>query len=249
MRLDDLARAAGVASTTVRLYQHRGLLPGPLLVGRTGYYDESHLARLGLIGRLQEQGFSLSGIARLLETWEEGRDLDDLVGVEHELESLLGHRHHVVLDAPDLLARFPAGSMTPEVVQRAASMGLVEATPEGRFRVVDQRFLDTGATLVGLGVPAEVVLDEWEHLIATTDGVADRFLAVFEDHVLPDDWRHDLTGERAAELGRALAQLRQAARQVVVAALDDSIARAGGRRLAELTGAAAPSTDRPSPSP
>lgn len=235
MRLDDLAREAGVATTTVRLYQNRGLLPGPRLVGRTGYYDEAHLARLALVGRLQEQGFSLAGIARLLETWKEGRDLDDLVGVEHELESLLS-RHEVVLDAADLLARFPAGSMTPDLVQRAGSMGLVEATADGRFRVLDQRFLDTGANLVGMGVPIDVVLDEWAHLVTTTDGIVERFLAVFEDHVMPDDWRHDLTGARAAELGRALAQLRQAARQVLVAALDDSIARAGASRLAELTG-------------
>ena len=37
MRVDDLARAAGVATTTIRLYQSKGLLPPPRLVGRTGY--------------------------------------------------------------------------------------------------------------------------------------------------------------------------------------------------------------------
>ncbi len=243
MRLDELARQAGVATTTVRLYQNRGLLPGPRLVGRTGYYGDRHLARLALVGRLQEQGFSLAGIARLLDTWEEGRDLNDLIGVEHELVSLLSRRHEVVLDAADLVARFPEGSMTPDLVQRAASMGLVQATADGRLRVLDQRFVDTGATLIGLGVPPGLVLDEWEHLVATTDGIADRFLAVFEDHVLPDDWRHDLTGERAAELGRALAQLRQAARLVLVAALDNSIGRAVARRLTELTGAGDQSGD------
>lgn len=238
MRLDDLARQAGVATTTVRLYQNRGLLPGPRLVGRTGYYDEPHLARLALIGRLQEQGFSLAAIARVLETWEEGRDLDDLVGMEHELESLLSRRHEAVLSPAELLERFPQGSLTPELVQRASSMGLVEATGDGRFRVADQRFVDTGAALMGLGVPAGVVLDEWEQLVTTTDGIADRFLAVFEEHVLPDDWREGLTGPRTTELARALAQLGQAARQVLVAALDDSLARAGARRLGELTGAA-----------
>ncbi|MFN2607175.1 MAG: MerR family transcriptional regulator [Acidimicrobiales bacterium] len=53
--LDDLARRAGLPTTTVRLYQHKGLLPGPRLVGRTGRYDESHLSRLALIGRLQDE--------------------------------------------------------------------------------------------------------------------------------------------------------------------------------------------------
>ena len=51
-RLDELARAAGVASTTVRLYRSRGLLPPPRLEGRTGWYDDAHLSRLCLIARL-----------------------------------------------------------------------------------------------------------------------------------------------------------------------------------------------------
>jgi DNA-binding transcriptional MerR regulator len=234
MRLDELARRAGVATTTVRLYQNKGLLPGPRLVGRTGFYDASHLARLELIGRLQEQGFSLAGIGRLLDTWERGRDLDELVGVERELDALLGRRHEVVLDAADLLARFPDGAVSAELIQRAASMGLVEATADGRFRLPDDRFLHTGAALIRLGVPADVVLDEWAHLAPVTDGIAERFIAVFEDHLLPDDWRRDLGSGKAAELARTLEQLRETAREVVVAAFDASMANAGSRRLGEL---------------
>ncbi|MHB1139051.1 MAG: MerR family transcriptional regulator, partial [Microthrixaceae bacterium] len=49
MRVDDLARAAGVATTTIRLYQSKGLLQPPRLVGRTGWYGEAHLARLNVI--------------------------------------------------------------------------------------------------------------------------------------------------------------------------------------------------------
>src|SRR6478609_4959013 len=62
-RLDELARSAGVASTTVRLYQTKGLLAPPRLEGRTGWYDDSHLSRLRLIARLQSEGYSLGGIA------------------------------------------------------------------------------------------------------------------------------------------------------------------------------------------
>ncbi len=243
MRLDELARQAGVATTMVRLYQNRGLLPGPRLVGRTGYYDQGHLTRLALIGRLQEQGFSLAGIGRVLETWEEGRDLADLVGVEQQLDVLLNRRHEVVLDAADLLAQFPPDSLTPGLIQRAAAMGLVEITNDGRFRVPDQRFLDTGSALIRLGVPADAVLDEWALLSEVTDGVAQRFIALFEAHLLPADWPRTLDRDRAAELATALAQLRQTAGQVLAAALDASIAREGADRLASLfapPGGAAP---------
>jgi DNA-binding transcriptional MerR regulator len=234
IRLDELARRAGVATTTVRLYQNRGLLAGPHLVGRTGYYDESHLARLALIGRLQDQGFSLAGIGRLLETLEEGRDLADLVGVDEQLDELLNPRHEIEVDGEELLGRFPAGSLTPELIQRAAAMGLIEPTEDGRFRVPDRRFLETGATLINLGVPADVVLDEWAHLVEITGDIASRFIAVFENHLLPKDWRRDLDSTKAAELAVTLGQLQQAARQVLIAALDTSISQQGARRLGIL---------------
>ncbi|HMQ25441.1 MAG TPA: MerR family transcriptional regulator [Acidimicrobiales bacterium] len=238
-RLDDLARDAGVASTTVRLYQNKGLLPPPRLVGRTGYYDDHHLARLRLIHRLQEDGFSLSAIARVLETWQSGGGLDDLVGAEVQLDTLLHDRHAIVLTGEELLARFPAGALTPDLVQRAGAMGLVEVTDDGRFRVPDERFLDTGATLVRLGVPATVVLDEWERLRGATDDIAGRFIGLFEQHLLPEDWESRLATGKGAELTGDLAQLRQTALGVLSAALDASIARIGAERLAAVLDAAA----------
>jgi DNA-binding transcriptional MerR regulator len=237
MRLDELAREAGVATTTVRLYQNRGLLRGPRLEGRTGFYDEGHLARLALIGRLQQQGFSLAGIGRLLETWEGGRDLAELVGTERELGLLLGRRHELVLEPQELLARFPAGSLTPELVQRAMGDGLVEPMDDGRFRVPDRRFLDAGATLVRLGIPASVVLDEWSHLSDMADGIAARFVSVFEQHVLPAGRRPAPDSGPASDLAATLAVLRHTAAQVLSAAVDASLAREGGRRLAEVAAA------------
>jgi DNA-binding transcriptional MerR regulator len=233
-RLDELARHAEVASTTVRLYQSKGLLPPPRLEGRTGWYDDSHLSRLRLIARLQNEGHSLAGIADLLEQWENGRSLDAVIGIEAELDSLLGDVHAIVIDPADLLARFPEGSMTPELMQRAATLGLVEPTEDGQIRVADRRFLDSGSALAGLGIPTEVILDEWDALSAHTDDMAERFIAIFETHLAPDDWRNGLDTEQARELATTLAQLQVTARQVVVAALDASVARLGRERLGEL---------------
>lgn len=234
MRLDELARAAGVATTTVRLYRNKGLLHPPRLVGRTGYFDESHVTRLRLIGQLQEEGFSLAGIGRLLETWAEGKDLAALVGVEKQLDALLTHRNEVELDAVELAQRFPEGMLTADLVVRAIDLGLVVPVEDGRFRVPDARFLDTGAALVELGIPASVVLDEWEALSGLTDEMARRFVALFEKQLLPKGWRKGLDGERAAELAGTLARLRALANTVVLASLDASVSRVGSRRLAAL---------------
>jgi DNA-binding transcriptional MerR regulator len=239
-RLDELARRAKVASTTVRLYRSKALLAPPRLEGRTGWYDESHLSRLQLIARLQVEGHSLAGIADLLEQWEQGRSLDAVIGVEAELDALLGDAYAVVLDAADVLAQFPAGSMTPHLMQRAGALGLIELTNDGRVRVADRRFLETGAALAHLGVPLDVVLDEWEALAAHTDKIANRFVNVFEQHLAPVDWQKDLDTGRARELATTLARLQGTARQVLVAALDASVAKVGRERLAQLIDEPAP---------
>ncbi len=57
---------------------------------------------------------------------------------------------------------------------------------------------------------------------------------VFEDHLLPKDWRQNLDRAKSDELAVALAELGHTARQVLLAALDTSISREGVRRLGEL---------------
>ncbi|MFZ1440613.1 MAG: MerR family transcriptional regulator [Candidatus Microthrix subdominans] len=233
-RLDELAQRAEVASTTVRLYRNRGLLPPPRLVGRTGWYDAGHLNRLRLITRLQSQGFSLSGIGELLEQWKQGRSLDAMLGVEDQLGALLGEPHATTLVPSQLASLFPDEALTVELMQRATGLGLVEPLDSGDVRVVDRRFIGAGATLAHLGIPLAEILDEWEALRAQTDQVANRFITLFEHHLVPDDWRTDLSNERSTELAGVLAQLRATAHQVLAAALDASIGELGREHLGGL---------------
>jgi DNA-binding transcriptional MerR regulator len=234
LRIDELAREAGVATTTVRLYQNKGLLRPPRLEGRTGYYDDGHLARLRLIARLQGEGFSLASIGRLLETWEAGRDVADLVGVEAQLDRLVNHRSAVTLRWDELASRFGEGALTPDDVQRASALGLVEVADDGLLRVPDERFLDAGSALVKLGVPPSAILDEWELLATQTDEIATRFVALFEAHLVPAQWESELGPEQTKALAGTLDQLRRLAELVAVAALDASIERIGTARLASL---------------
>lgn len=233
-RLDELAREAGVASTTVRLYRTKGLLGPPRLEGRTGWYDDSHLTRLRLIARLQTEGHSLAGIANLLDEWEQGRGLDAVIGVETALDALIGEPHAMVVSPVELVGRFPKNAMTPELMQRAVALDLVRLADDGMLRVTDRRFLDTGAALAHMGIPMEVILDEWERLVTQTDAIAERFIGLFEAHLAPKNWRKNLTAKKIDGLAETLAQLQVNARQVVVAALDTSVARHGRDRLGEL---------------
>jgi DNA-binding transcriptional MerR regulator len=67
MTIEELAAASGMTVRNVREHQTRGLVPPPALVGRKGYYDDRHLARLQLIRQLQDEGLNLQAVGWLLE--------------------------------------------------------------------------------------------------------------------------------------------------------------------------------------
>src|SRR5256885_16290816 len=66
-RIEQLARACGMAVDAIRFYQGKGLLDAPRREGRVTWYAESHLERLGRIRELQRRGFTLTVIRRFLE--------------------------------------------------------------------------------------------------------------------------------------------------------------------------------------
>lgn len=66
MRVEELARRAGVRVDTIRYYQSRGLLPAPRRSGRVALYDDEHLRSLERVRALQAKGFTLATIARVL---------------------------------------------------------------------------------------------------------------------------------------------------------------------------------------
>ena len=240
LRIDDLAHRTRVPSTTIRLYQHRGLLPGPRLVGRTGWYGPHHVDRLELIGRLRDEGHSLAGIKRLLASWEEGAGIEELVGAEAGLAALLGGGRAVTLTLPELAEVLPLGALEPATLQEAVDAGLAELTADGRVRIPDPRFLEVGPALVGMGLDGATVVHEWSALTGSTDAIARRFLDLFETELLPEDALDELPAERIRELAGQLEHLHRLAGQVVQSALDASLARLARERLGILADSLTP---------
>ncbi|MGI9033711.1 MAG: MerR family transcriptional regulator [Acidimicrobiales bacterium] len=241
MTIDELAREAGVTTRTIRAYQTDGLLPHPRLSGRVGYYDDGHLGRLRYITQLQAQGFSLSSIRTLLDAWEDGRSLSDVLGFEEALTAPWIDETADTIDAERLAALFPGVTDEPALVGRAVEAGLLE--PEGdRWRVPSPTLLRVGADLVAAGIPLAAVLDE--HLLLRHDmaRVAERFVALFEHHVWEPFVAECLPAERLAEVTAALLRARPTARRAVDAvlgqAMEDAVAASTGRQLARIAAAA-----------
>src|SRR4051812_43581775 len=66
LTVDELAARTGMTVRTVRFYASEGLLPAPRRRGRVAYYDAGHRMRLELIRTLQDHGYTLAAIERVL---------------------------------------------------------------------------------------------------------------------------------------------------------------------------------------
>lgn len=230
MTIDELARRAGCTTRTVRNHQTAGLLPPPTLVGRVGHYDHGHLGRLRLIAQLQEQGYSLAGIAQLLQAWETGRSLADVLGFEQALTAPWSDEEPEVVTPQHLFALFPESATRPDLILRAVQLGLL--VPEGpNVRIPSPRLVHAGAELVAVGVPLAAALDEVAELREDLDRVARRFVRMFEDHV----WKPFAdAGMPADELPRVTDALRRI-RPLAAATVQAVLAQAMEHRVAAST--------------
>jgi DNA-binding transcriptional MerR regulator len=180
MTIDELARASGTTTRTVRSYQDRGLIAPPEIVGRTGYYDAEHLERLQIIAKLLEQRFSLAAIGALFRAWEGGQSLAEILGVVEELSAPEREPSQVVSVA-EMEESFPQGQA--DWLDRAIGLGIFGEVNDAEVEVISPRLLEAGAKLVAAGVPVERMLDEGEQLAKDCDRIATRFVELFMSHI------------------------------------------------------------------
>ena len=218
MTIDELARRAGVTTRTIRNHQTAGLLPSPTLVGRTGHYGEGHLARLRLIAQLQEQGYSLAGIGSLLKARQAGHSLTDVLGFEQALTAPWTDEEPQVVSPLEMLKLFPEAARHPELILRGVQLGLME--PAGpNVRLPSPRLVHAGSELVAVGVPLAAALEEVAQLREDLDRVAQRFVALFEDHVWQPFAEAGMPADQLPGVTDALRRIRPLAAATVQAVL------------------------------
>jgi len=214
-------------------------LPHPRLSGRVGLYDDGHLARLRYIAHLQSQGFSLAAVKALLDAWEDGRSLSDVLGFEEALTAPWTDEAPGAIDTGQLRRLFPEIVDDPTLGERAVAVGLLVADGDGDgWRVPSPSLLRAGADLVAAGIPLSAVLDE--HLLLTHDlaRVAERFVALFEHHVWEPFVADCLPPERLPEVTDALLRARPTAMKAVTAvlaqAMEAAVAASSARQMSRL---------------
>jgi DNA-binding transcriptional MerR regulator len=234
-RIDDLARLAGTTVRNVRVYQDRGLLAPPRRQGRVGWYSEAQLARLRLIGRLLDRGFTLALIDELIQAWEQGRNLADILGLEEALTQPWSSEVPERVSLLDLRHRF-GDQATTGAIRRAAELGLLRRSGAS-FTVPSPKLLSAGEELVALGMPLATVLDLAAALQQDLDVTAGRFVSAVLTQFVGDLPAAALPPpEQVSELADIVSRLRPLASAAVEASFAAAMERQIATAFSEIAG-------------
>lgn len=180
MTIRELAERTGMTVRNIRAHQTRGLLPPPVVRGRTGYYNEEHVARIALTREMQADGLNLEAIRRVLEGGEgAATEIFDFTRAlrapfEEEAPEIVG-----VEELAGVWGGATGGNLDPELMRRAEKLGIVRALPDGQVEVISPRLMRAAVALAELGVGPEGALISAEKLRRHADGVARTFVDLF----------------------------------------------------------------------
>lgn len=233
LKIDELAQRAKTTSRNIRAYQARGLIPGPRLVGRTGYYGEEHLRRLELIATLQERGFSLEAIRQTLDAWAQGGDLGHLIGFHHMLTAPFSDEQPGRLTAEELLDRFPEAAEHPELIDQAVAMELIVPAEDG-YVVPSPIAVDAGTELAAAGIPLVDIFELVKVIRTDVADIAQRFVELVGRYLVEPLIESGGSPEQVAAASQAMERLRPIAVEVVRPFLAAEMRRVTDERIAQV---------------
>jgi DNA-binding transcriptional MerR regulator len=176
MTIRELAERTGMTVRNIRAHQTRGLLPPPIVRGRTGYYNAEHVARIELTREMQADGLNLEAIRRVLDSGDGSAaaifDFTRALRVPFEGEA------PEIFDAEEL-AGIWGEDPDPKLLRRAEKLGVVRTLPDGRVEVISPRLLRAAAELAELGIGPQGSIATAERLRRHADGAARAFVELF----------------------------------------------------------------------
>ncbi|KMO77223.1 MerR family transcriptional regulator [Mycolicibacterium chubuense] len=232
-RIDELARLAGTTTRNIRVYRDRGLLHPPLRVGRIALFNDTHLTRLRLITSLLDRGYNLAHVHEMLSTWEQGKDLGDMLGLESAIAGSWA------TEKPQRMTLAEARRLIDDdgAFTRLVALEIIRVEQE-HATVVRPTLVDAFTEIHRYGVAYDKLIDIHEQVSPLLDQISAILVQAGLDEVLdkinpgaamPDD-------VKVAELITTLVRFRTQAVTAVAATLAFSIETAVETTVAQMLG-------------
>jgi DNA-binding transcriptional MerR regulator len=184
MTIGELAKRTGMTVRNIRAHQTRGLLPPPVVHGRTGYYNEDHVARIELTRELQAEGLNLEAIRRMQES------VNGAATEIHDLTRTL--RAPFEEEAPEIVELAELAELWKkeveegrgfEMLERGEKLGVIRSLPDGKVEVISPRMMAAAAALADVGMSPDAVLAAAEKLRRKANDIAQLFTRLFLEQV------------------------------------------------------------------
>jgi len=243
LTIEQLAAETGMTVRNIRAHQARGLLDPPEVRLRVGYYGPDHVARLKLIQELQDDGFNLAGIKRLVD--DDQATAQRLARFRQALSETAETSQ--TFTVAELGERFRVSAEeAPHVLARAETLGVLVAAGEGRYEAPSPSLLAVAEQVVARGVSLNEALTVFKQVELHCDAVSGAFVSLFMREVWEPFEAAGMPTERWSEIDETIARLRPVATEALVAIfgqrMSAQIDSAFGERIQRLA-------PRPAPAP
>ena len=235
LTIGELARRTGMTIRNIRAHQTRGILPPPEVHGRTGYYNEGHVARIELTREMQAEGLNLEAIRRVLES-SEGSSRE-MVDFARAVRAPFEDETPEIFSARDLAAAWGAEQLDEKLVRRIEEMGVVRRLPDDQYEVISPRLQRAGTALIELGVSPEAAVETAQELRRASEAVARTFVELFVKEIWDPFDKAGRPDEDWPKVREALDRMRPLASDALLAmfqiTMGESTEKAGERTLQE----------------
>lgn len=177
MTIGELARRTGMTVRNIRAHQTRGLLPPPEVNGRTGYYNEEHVARIELTREMQAEGLNLEAIRRVLEST--GGSSQEMVDFARAVRAPFEDETPEIFEAAELAASWGVAKVDPKLLSHGERLGILRELPDGKIEAISPRLHRAGIALIELGVSPEAGMATADKLRRHAEGAARAYIDLF----------------------------------------------------------------------
>jgi DNA-binding transcriptional MerR regulator len=234
LTIEQLAAETGMSVRNIRSHQARGLLAPPEVRSRVGYYGPEHVAALRLIRSLQEEGFNLNGIKRLLHDTD--GNAERLLRVRKALAAPLRDAQGETHTAVELGVRFqlePAEGR--ELLSRAVKLGVLIPVGGDTYEAPNPSLLAIGDEAVRSGIPLRAALAAIEDVQRHCDAASKSFVKLFLQEVWRPFAKADMPVERWPEIEEAVERLRPASSEALLTIFQERLSGQIEAALSEIT--------------
>jgi DNA-binding transcriptional MerR regulator len=177
LTIGQLARRTGMTVRNIRAHQTRGLLPPPEVQGRTGYYNEEHVARIELTREMQAEGLNLEAIRRVLETT--GGSSQEIVDFARAVRAPFEDETPEIFEASELASSWGVDKLDPKLLRHSEALGILRELPDGKVEAISPRLHRAGVALIELGVSPKAGMATADKLRRNAEGAAWAYVDLF----------------------------------------------------------------------